>query len=140
MRHFSTFRGVYLAADAAIRARRARDQEESQPEPTEGELSNEPASTDDLVAIVEQWCGDLSPQECEEFFDKLKYLSGTWLQEQGVDSARRGAAGASRARGAGDFNDRAQRPRYAGDSALRGIKSAHERFADSSASRVTVMG
>jgi hypothetical protein len=139
MRHFSTFRGVYLAADAAIRRRRARDQGESQPEPTEAELSNEPAAVDDLCEIVKEWVLDLSPDEAKEFFDEIQKLAATYEVESGMD-ARRGVPGPRRAPGAGDFNDRAQRPRYAGDSALRGIKSAHERFADSSAAKITVMG
>jgi len=140
MRHHNTFRGIYLAADAAIRRRRARDAE-----PEQAELDNEPATVDDLLAVVEEWLIDLTPEEKEEFFEGVEKLEAGPEHQEGLDRAHRGVAGARRARGAGDDLDRAHRPahfgdrhRLAGDALPRGIRPASERFPG--LARITTMG
>jgi hypothetical protein len=128
MRHHNTFRGIYLAADAAIRRRRARDAE-----PTEGELDNEDATPEDLLAIVEDWLVDMDPQDAEKLLDGLLELKANHENEQAVDRAHTASRAhtATRAHRAGD------RHRLAGD-ALPGIRPAHERFKN--LGRITVMG
>jgi hypothetical protein len=124
MRHHNTFRGIFLAADRAVRDRRARDME---PIP-ERELDEEPVEVEDLVEIVRQWCRDMSPEQAEELFDRLGELRADHEGEQAVDRAHRGVHGARRAHGAGDF-DRPARFTHAGDAALpRGILPASQRF------------
>jgi hypothetical protein len=156
MRHFNTFRAVYLAADRAIRARRARDAEP----PLENEIDEEQATPADLVEIVKEWLMDLSPEEGEQLLDDIVGLRGEWGPMAGVDArgahwashigrarsaddfdrharftrpARAGDTprlrGAARAGGAGDFLDALidRRP-HAGDAALRGVLPASERF------------
>jgi hypothetical protein len=92
MRHFNTFGGIYLAADAAVRRRRARDAE-----PTNGELDNEVATPEDLLAIVREWLTDMHPEDAEKLFDGLLELKSNHELEQGVDRAHRGFHGARRA-------------------------------------------
>lgn len=120
MRHFSTFRGLYIAADAAIRRRRARDGED----PTNEELDEERATPDDLVEVVKEWLTDLDPEESERVLDEIIRLRDEYGATAGMDfRAHRGASGARRARGAGDRN------RHAGDAALPpGVRPAAERF------------
>jgi uncharacterized protein len=138
VRHFSTFRGIYLAADAAIRRRKARDAE-----PDNAELDNEPATVDDLVAIVAEWLADMPPDEAEELLKRLGDLSDTDNPEMAYEMAAardRARHGADRTRGLDDAGDRARRGvpgargagdrhRHAHDSRLpAGVKPASERF------------
>ena len=132
MRHHSTFRAVFLAADAAVRRRKARDQE-----PTEGELDEEPATPADLLEIVKEWLMDMAPEDAEKLLDDIVHLRDEYGPEAGVDRAHRGVRGARRAHGAGDFLDR--HVDRAHDAALpRGVRSARERFPG--IARVTSLG
>jgi hypothetical protein len=134
VRHHNTFRGIYLAADAAIRRRRARDAE-----PSEGELDNEPASAADLLEIVREWLVDMAPDEADELLEGMLEIKANHEREQAVDRAHRGVPGARRAHGAGDFH-RPTRPAHAGDAALpHGVRPAHERF-PGIAARVSASG
>lgn len=137
VKYRNTFRAVFLAADAAVRRRRARDEE-----PSEAELVDEPASPDDLVDIVKEWMMDMAPEESERFIDELIRLRDEYGATAGMDRrrARDRAVGPwersdpppferadDRRSVAGDLPS--DRRRHAHDAALlRNVRPASERF------------
>jgi hypothetical protein len=81
VRHHNTFRGIYLAADKAIRRRKARDAE-----PASEELDNEVATPEDLAAIVEEWCQDMEPAAVERLFERLLEIKSNHETSSGLDA------------------------------------------------------
>jgi|HubBroStandDraft_6_1064221.scaffolds.fasta_scaffold197663_2 hypothetical protein len=132
VRHFSTFRAVYQAADAAIRKRRARDAE-----PAAEELDNEIATPEDLAAIVEEWCQDMEPAAVERLFERLREVKANLDTSEGLDEENAALWGAG-----GEAEDRTRRAahahsatrahragdRHAADALPKGVKSGAERF------------
>jgi hypothetical protein len=139
MSHITLRKFVFDAA-RTVKDRRARD-EEVDPRPDDDDLDAR-MKAEDVVALVERFLENCSVDEAEDLLTQLMQMKATHENEQGIDRAHRGIHGAARARGAGDFLDRAHRPArpaHAGDAALpRGVKPARERFAG--LARVQVMG
>lgn len=121
---YPSLRSLCCDAAAIVKRRRARDEEG---DPSEEDL-DAPMESEDILKLVRAFLESVPDEDAAELLNGLMELKSSHETSLGVDRARRGVAGARRARGAGDFLDR--HVNRAHDSALtpRGVKSARERF------------